>query len=718
MDRLKYVLLAIIFVLIFMLQAVQPGFAQASAAVREKAPAKKVVVFILDAISWDDLRSANVPNLKHMIDHGFIGLMNTKTRGMSRVNMESGYFSLGVGVRANAPDLTGQNVYSKNGRLIVNDIEKLKAQIEQDLPNYRAGQFGWMAKRLGLKVALIGNADTNVQHREAALIAMDENGTVPMGYIGSKLLTRDPLFPGKIRTNESVLLREAARFLPQTDILFIDFGDTTRIDEHYDSIDNVFAERAKALARADAFIGKFLRYVDRKNTMVMVIVPNASKTSIAQGNTSLTPVIVSTGTKESGLLISNTTRREAVVANIDFAPTVFHYLTGQKGEFIGEPMEYRNIKDTPTKNSLLTIEKKERKFYNLRWGRFISHGFYVVLVVLSFVFLYVPALARFFRISEDAKRIFVTLALTFPLTVFVTGPLLPFRHFIIESVTILLISVVLSLLLVNLLRRMEYILLFTTLGTSLVLLSYLFWAPSFLLNSPLGFDDVFLGGRYYGINNDAMGILLGSTLMGLFSLNQWTGLSSWVKNLLLLVGPSVVVLSLSPLFGANVGGTIAALSVTVLIALQLINQKPLTWRKVIFVVCLVFIVEVGIAYMDSLFDPPKTHAGKAIRALLTTGFMSKFSELLISKLRLFALITAIPPYNIILAAEYIIFYRLFKKKDMWIGSFEAKYPVLASSMRIFFFGGLIAFLFNDTGVIATAMLYTYFLLPYGILSKN
>lgn len=700
-------------------------FAGSAAASAEKLDIKgqkndkKVIVFFLDAISWDDLRVAELPTLRRFIDGGEIGLMNTKTRGMNRVNKESGYFTFGVGIRANAPDGSGQQVTADpKGFIKVRQFDAVKELLKHDLPNYQAGQFGATAKELGLKVALVGNADTEVQHREAALAVMDETGIVPFGSIGEEMLVEDKDFPGRYRTNEKVLFEKTKAYLREVDVLFIDFGDTARINEYAESIDDIFGERQKALKKADGFLQRLDGIVDWDNTLLLIVVPNASQTSIENGNTSLTPFIKFSGHSKQGFVISNTTRREALVANIDLAPTIIQYLTGDKGNFVGEPISFLEMDSRNNLSNLEAIEKKERKLFNLRWGRFITHGFYVTLIILSLAFNFIPPLARKFRVSEDLKFKLAAITLVYPLTIYVIGPLLPYRHFILETILILLFAVVLSLTLLNLLQRRYQYIVAVSLATFIVLLLYLFFAPSFLLNSPLGFDDVFLGGRYFGMNNDSMGIMLGSALMGFFGLAQWTGFSKLVKKFMIIIPLILTIIALTPVFGANVGGTISAMSVTVLAFLYLFTGGQLTWRKVLIVVGLVFVAEVFIAYLDSLFEPPNTHAGKAMKALLNSGFMVKFPELLVSKLRLFGMMAVIPPYNLILLGEVLIFSFILRGKDNRKKIFEDSYPEVYGTLRIFFFGGLIAFFFNDTGVIATAMMYTYFLLPYSILAHQ
>ncbi|MBE0447991.1 MAG: hypothetical protein IBX64_07835 [Actinobacteria bacterium] len=721
LGRRKPILIMLGIVAVFLcITLISPMFVWAQSTKMEQKPQKKVVVLVLDSIGWDDINSAELPNFEKLIAQSYTGLMNIKTRGISKVNRESGYLSLGVGVRANAPTDSGQDVVSnETGEIRVNSIDTIRSLLQQDLPNNNAGQLGLTAKELGLKVALLGNADTIVPHRDTALIAMDENGVIPFGNVSEELLINDDNFPGGIRTNEDALFKELQHYLPRADILFVDFGDTARIDEQSESITDISSEQNRALMRVDSFLGQLIEAIDEQNAMLIVVVPNTSKASINNGNTSLTPVIIKTASSDSGSLSSNTTKREGLVANIDFAPTIFDYLVGAKGEFIGEPITFKATEESTTgENDPPKAQKNEKKLQSLRWSRLIAHGICVILIVISLFLLYVPPVADYFRVTQGLKHKLVATTFTYILTVFTIGPLLTFLHFITESIAILLISAILNLLMIKWLQKIEYVLMAASLATSLTILSYLFFAPAPLHNSPLGFNEVFHGVRYYGISNDAMGILIGSSLIGTLSLAQWLKTSSWNKKALIIGYSILVVLSLTPPFGANVGGTIAAMSVVLLLGLALFTKGVITWRRVLLVVGLVFITEIAISYLDALLNDAQTHAGKAVKSLTTSNFTGKLVELLLSKLRLFGLMILIPPYNIILASEMAIFLRLLKKKGLGTKEFQRSFPHIYQGLKVFFYGGLIAFAFNDTGVIAAAYIFTYFLLPYGILREQ
>jgi len=193
---------------------------------------------------------------------------------------------------------------------------------------------------------------------------------------------------------------------------------------------------------------------------------------------------------------------------------------------------------------------------------------------------------------------------------------------------------------------------------------------------------------------------------------QISGLPRWAAVTAGLFYTLLPVIGLSPAYGANVGGTIAAMVVATVAVVVLAGRKPVNWSHVVLIVIAVFAVEVGIAYLDATLNKESTHAGKVLAELLAGDFRAKFLHILWSKLSLFFLMLIVPPWNLILLAEFYLVYKLFRR-----GHFDRLYETnqyLAKGFTVLFFGGVVAFLFNDTGVIATAMMFTYLVIPLGL----
>ncbi len=111
--------------------------------------------------------------------------------------------------------------------IALGDIERVALKTT---PNNSIGLLGRIARENNLKIGMVGNSDFNTISREATMLAMDEKGIIPFGYVDSDLLMADTSILGGVRLNSDRLLEEIERILTDVDILFIDYGDITRLE--------------------------------------------------------------------------------------------------------------------------------------------------------------------------------------------------------------------------------------------------------------------------------------------------------------------------------------------------------------------------------------------------------------------------------------------------------------------------------------------------------
>ncbi len=702
---------------------------------------KKAIILVLDEVSLEELLNSNTPNMEMLLESGAIALMNTRAKS-SLANRGSVYLSLGMGVRTLAStqgglafgrnefyplldynsvseDIKASDLYRlytgktpPDGEIInvaIGDIERTALDVT---PNNQVGLLGKIAKEKGIVVGIAGNSDLNTPAREVTMLAMDENGVIPFGSIGSNLLTADPNVLGGIKLDQKRLLEEVDRILPNVDMLFIDYGDTGRIQRTDRLTTDLIREEQKinAIERADSFLGEVIKKVDLEKTLFMVIAPNPSREMVNQGNFGLTPVIMSGTNTEKGLLISSTTRREGLVTNFDFAPTILNFfgITEPKS-FIGEPMQIIS-NENPTQ----VLLDNQAKFLYLRKYRSIFHWTFIVLVGIALVGFYLP---RFTKWNGIPKKILNYLSLTVmavPLTM-MTVSLFGYKSIIFDLFYVFGGAFIIAYILNKLFS--EKLMTMTVLGfaTSILLLIDIYFIEKLMIISPLG-SDAIAGGRFYGIGNDYMGILLGSTLLAIFSLFHLYKINKPIMAIFTAIYMSLVIVALSPFFGANMGGTLSAMLIT-LLALMTIFDKKISFKKLMIIGIGVVIGIMGVAALDALFNPNPTHAGKALESLVTGGW-SKLFEIIGSKLgQLFwNLIHA--SWNIILFLQVLLMVLLYRRKNEFLTKAHESYPNLFKGFIVILFGGLAIFLFNDTGTIAAALILSYLFIPLGMLIND
>lgn len=712
-----------------------------SVAASDKIEDKKAIILILDEISLEDVLNSHAPNIDVLLENGAMGFMNIRARS-SLSNRGSTYLSLGMGVRTLASTkgglafprnqmyplsdyslvseyVTVSDIYKlytgktpPDGEIIniaIRDIERTALDIT---PNNQVGLLGKIAKEKGLVTGVVGNSDIDVPAREATLLAMDENGIIPFGSIESDLLMTDVNVLGGIKLNQEKLLEEVERILPHVNMLFIDYGDTVRVQKaNRLTTDDIKEEqKIKAIERADSFLGQVMNKVDQEKTLFMIITPNPSKEVVNQGNFGLTPIIMSSANTEKGLLISNTTRREGLVTNFDFGPTILDFFgIAEPRSFIGEPMKVIS-NENPTE---VLLRSQAQSLY-LRKYRSVFHQAFIVLVGIALVGFYLP---RFIKWKVLPNKILNYLSLTImavPLTM-MTVSLFGYKYIGFDLFYVFGGAFIISYILNRIFNKKWMTMATLGLITSIFLLIDIFFVKKLMIISPLG-SDAIAGGRFYGIGNDYMGILLGSTLLGFFSLFHLYKIKKPTMAVFITSYMILVIVGLSPFFGANMGGTLSAMLIALLILL-IVFDKKFSFKKIMIIVIGVIVGILLLAALDVLFNPNPTHAGKALESLITGGF-SKFFEIIGYKLKqvFWNLINA--SWNIILFSQVILSILLYRWKSEILVKIRENYPNLFKGFIITLFGGIAIFLFNDTGTIAAALILDYLFIPLGVLMND
>jgi len=691
---------------------------------KELQDARKVVVLIVDNTGISDFRNNDLPNFGKVIDAGGIGLMNTRVGSLTSHNRASAYLTIGMGVRTFLEEtgitaVNGEKTKSPLPQISLKEADKIKNLMKQDYPNYVFGKIGQMARQNGLKTALVGNADTDKPHRESALLAVDSSGIIEMGSVDSDLLQKDSQSAWGHRTDVERLMADSLEAVAENDIVFIDFGDTARVHEAEAAGiigDGIYIKmKASAMRRADYFLGLLLQSLDMEETVLIIISPAPSASEVSSGNRTLAPVIVYDRTGTRGVLTSDTTRCSGLVANIDLGPTIFGTLGLEVSGlgFVGE-----RITVVPDQANYSTVSDSLTRYIHVNRSRYIVHGLYVTLLTVTLAGLYLSKFRGRNLLPLRTLRALAVMVLALPVSSFVVASLLAgeliLTFFYIDVVLIAAVTLLTGIMFSRnrdlALKAFGWL----SLATALFLLSDLLMRWQNLPNTPLGFDNVFMGGRYYGINNDSMGILLGSVVFAMFYFFDRLNTGRYLRIVIAFVVMGLVVISQTPVYGANVGGTIAAMTTGIISLMVLVSRQPLRRGRILATITVVFIIELVIAYLDYLFGG-QTHAGRVLGALISQGMSDKFLEVLFSKLTLFAVMLVVPPWNLLLAAQFFFYYKVRKHACDGLMEIRNRLPVLTYSFEVIFYGGLVAFLFNDTGIIATALMFTYLTVPLGVM---
>lgn len=226
--------------------------------------------------------------------------------------------------------------------------------------------------------------------------------------------------------------------------------------------------------------------------------------------------------------------------------------------------------------------------------------------------------------------------------------------------------------------------------------------PEILYNFYLGFNNLFYGARYYGFNNGIMGVYIATSIITFYYLknkiNNKLGINLFMIGIFAL---NMLVLSAGN--AANTGGFITAIGLFLtMIYLNFLEDKPNLSR-----ILLLLLIGTLIFGINMYFDSKSLTKSHAINFLVRIK-ESGISELInMVKIKLTELIkyTILPPFSIVMLGQIFTIRKLTQYMDLELKRVSA----------IIFFISILAYLINDTGMIAFVFMNQFNLA--NILSK-
>ncbi|MDU2592289.1 MAG: hypothetical protein E7C86_06695, partial [Paeniclostridium sordellii] len=209
----------------------------------------KVILINMNRTSLEDMLSIDALN-KKLNKEGYIGLMNI--RGDRGTDDRRSYAAIGAGGKVTMPSqslINFEEVNKDNGVAYkaetghnpkkINDMTinySLSENLENGSYGSKLGSLGQTLADKKIKTSVIGNADKVnngelLKNRNIALMAMDNIGRVESGNVDN-INIKDNTMPYGMRTDYDKLKNETKKFYDDSEVVFIELGDTYRLDEY------------------------------------------------------------------------------------------------------------------------------------------------------------------------------------------------------------------------------------------------------------------------------------------------------------------------------------------------------------------------------------------------------------------------------------------------------------------------------------------------------
>ena len=692
----------------------------------------KVIYLSLNRTSLENL--LEIPIIKEKTSNsGYVALMTTKGDG-SNTDQKS-FASIGSGVRANVLD----EDYVKFETLNENEKTQFEAatgvkswaignikinrNINQNTDNGGYGatlaMLGTTLNKNNLKVALLGNSDIKKNDdlkkiRNLALVCMDENGRVQSGNVDN-INKKDDTMPFGISTDYDKLKSETKKYYENNDAIFVELGDTYRLDEYKNNLnENTYKSMKKKIYQN---INDYLKDVFEmagKNDTIYIVSEFESNLDY-KTKRRLSPVIKFE--KDGyGLLESSTTRNSGIVSNIDIGVDIINKF-GLKNELmIGKV--FKNVQD---ENGIKKVLKDYERIVSINTIRASVVNSYVGIVSASWVIAMIAILFKN-KIPKKEKglgrdQIFkvlkelIKLGLIMPLA-FLTAPVFQFKTPAGLVSGVLIVTIIYYLIGYFLFRKddIKQMGFYAFLTIGIIIIDCVIGTP--LMKSGIMSYDAINGARYYGVGNEYEGVTIASAVFALAVLLNYKKISKWLAVVLSLV---ILITSAMPSMGANVGGAISE-CVAYLLFILLIFDVKLDLKKIIMIGVATVLIVVAFAGLDFLMGT-ESHLAVFTNQIIQEGPAAIFNTFG-RKIQMNLKLAKSSVWVNILIVSIIIIGALIFKPSGYFKKIHDKYPMIFKGFMASFVGCIVTLLVNDSGIVAASTAAIYILIPIIIIGIN
>lgn len=699
-----------VFVSVFVILFIVMSIFQSSYATSTTELSNNVYIVVVNKLTLSDIE--NMPNLRKIINEGSLGLMNvrgtssyTGAESFATINSSSKTYANNVSAQFHNLDWKFKEIYETRVNLLEREyaignigVERLYIQNDDNKYSPKLGMLGDSLHDYGLKTAVYGNSDTDEEiMRYATLIPMDSRGLVDYGNIDSILIQNEE-YPYGLKTDYDKILKEVSDVRDEASLIVIDTGDLSRLHS-YSSVlsdDGFNQKRFMVLSDIDNFIADLRNVIDKDKSLLMIFSPNSGETR-ANGSR-LSPIVLWGKNIMQGVTTSSTTNRTGIISNLDIAPAIADFLNISLYSTSGSVIEH--IEKDNALNYLKTINERIDFTSSVRSKTLTTYG------VISITTIAIISLVLILNIrmgSEIRKLVKTSLLIVFSLPfIFILSSLFDINSlakFIISILAFICIYFFI-ILKYNSFRTLYSLTFFYFL---MLIIDVIF--NGFLSKYSVLSHDPIIGARYFGIGNEMVGLFLSTSMLSIGLLHSKYK-NKIISTIFLLI--SIMILG-HPELGANVGGTIAILSASLVFILEAMDKKI----NVKSMVCIIFIIGLAIiilGYIDVKLNPNPTHLGKTLIKIANEGFY--IAENIINrKLLMNVKLVGNSFWTKVIFANIIVhgllsYFNRKKVVNIFDGSLKIGYLSCIA-------GSIIGFVVNDSGLILSAIainMITIFLL--------
>lgn len=570
------------------------------------------------------------------------GLLSMVAGARSDLN-ESLMMSMAVGRRVKISDHISTSTKEKEGAIEVIGYQDILDDLDTEYKDF-SKTMPFLGSTLfdnGIKRAYLGKGSD-------ALLLANRQGLIDYGV-------------ARISYDYDWLSKELERLTSKADVLHLSY------------------DIGGSLERRE-LLGELINSREESIMLISKSVPESMEHGL---NKTLTPIFIINDS--SGILSSSSTRRRGVVSNLDIKPSILAMYGLDDNLAIGNPIDTLSS-ESPEKE----LEDILGGFINLGIAKYIFHGI-IIFAQLLLIYLILFKEDRLYRFGW-----ILILPSTLLMISVATSISSMYRHWYIYAPVILLIGVFIS--------RYFYRQGFKTIEeiatiTNIAIISMAIINFEYVYNSFIGYNNIVAGGRFYGFNNDIMGVFIATSILSYYYISD--KLKPLNKLFFTIIYLTTLVVINSGLYGSNFGGLLTSIFLSgSIVYLEYLNKK--IGKKTIIIVGLAIIATLG---LSTYLMGGRGHIGEFFIRVNRYGF-TEFVSMIEVKLRQLLFMALVPPWSIMLITQSVFALIFIRKKKIALDK-DYRYMVI-------FLTAIFALLVNDTGVVSFVYIMSYLVSAVGL----
>lgn len=609
----------------------------------------KTIIIVTDELDFTSIEKLDLHSKMSL------GLMNTRTANVFNRSSESYFMTIATGRRVELEKGLYKGLKTdENGNIVIVGYEDIIKRLDKNYKDF-SKNMDFLADALKRKNISIGYLGNHV----SSLVAADKNGVIYNGFIG-------------IKYNEEWLFEKTSDILEESDVMVVSFD----------------------IAGLDNRISILKEYVKEHSMYNILLFPDKVSGDVNDiRNGTLVPILYNCQNKGYGILTSDSTKRQGLVTNMD----IFCELANIYGLDTNTATGHEIYTEVSNFNKEDLIEKNKNNLdgiLNLIVIKYIFHGVIVILQLYIIYDIYKKKNNYFNRYKKLMDKIIIMIFLSIILGAFNLN-----QSIILYSTALIGLTIGVSYFMnkagLNIFPIIPML-------TNITILFAVFFHPNMIYNSFYGFNNVVSGGRFYGLNNETMAILIVTGIITFFWFERRIN-NKILSTIVLCIYFPIIIVALSGGYATNFGGYLTSIA-AFLMLLYITFFKGRFNKSNIIALCG---IGIGIFLLGFVMKISNVSGGHAESLYLRMGTLGIYElmDMIRKKLKQLLLIALSPPWSIIILGQ-IYFLRKFLLSERKSIKKANKKDIL-TEILIIFITSIFAFLLNDTGAIALVYMNTY-----------